>query len=430
MPDIILIIGWVFCIFILQVVELDLILSTLSNDQPPVARKITRLLMSSYFPFKASIEEACNRCVILIKRSPMAGARFCEFAALEGASLESLLELVRVFFTLVLSPDNLDADHIEGLLLAASHLCRTLAMEPNYKNALRELFSSEKLKCLFSSASSKCIQSSIIDIVSTISVADVSEVLDLCMDRVTNCSGISEDVERQAEVRSVHKLLISCGGFDDMFQCLTSLLQKTAYRSHIKFGIEMPKLSVSSAKRKRFKSSGKFSAPWKYVNRRKPSNFEDDYSVAVGVTWQIKDLLISEDTRNAILEAQALESSFLALKFISEVSILQCTHCEYMDTTPVMAYTALSLHMALQNGSLCSSKDTSTKKNESSDSLRSSLKASSSTYILNFHFPIYLHQSCFHMYDVSSFNFWLHMKFCSYCCLETILFENYAAFLF
>ncbi|KAF3440827.1 hypothetical protein FNV43_RR19113 [Rhamnella rubrinervis] len=353
-----------------KVVELDMILSTLSNDQPSVARKLTRLLMSSYFPFKASIEEACNRCVILIKRSPMAGARFCEFAALEGASLESLLELVRVLFTLVLSPDNLDADHIEGLLLAASHLCRTLATEPHYKNALKELFSGEKLKCLFSSASSRRTQSSIIDIVSTISVADVSELLDLCMDRITNCSGISEDVERQAEVRSVHKLLISCGGFDDMFQCLTSLLQKTAYRSHIKFGNEMPKLT----KRKRFKSSGKFSAPWKYVNRKKPSNFEDDYSVAVGVTWQIKDLLISEDTQKMVLEAQALESSFLALKLISEVSILQCTHYEYMDTTPVVAYTALSLHMALQNGSLCISKDTGTKKNESSDSSRPSLK--------------------------------------------------------
>ncbi|KAF3438653.1 hypothetical protein FNV43_RR21417 [Rhamnella rubrinervis] len=109
-----------------NVVELDMILSTLSNDQSSVAQKITRLLMSSFFRFKASIQEACNRCVILIKRSVMAGARFCEFAALEGASLESLLELVRVLFTLVLSLENLDADHIEGLLLAASHRCPTL----------------------------------------------------------------------------------------------------------------------------------------------------------------------------------------------------------------------------------------------------------------------------------------------------------------
>lgn len=376
-------------------VELDLISSTLSNDQPLVARKITRLLLPSYFPSKASIEEACNRCITLFKRSPMAGARFCEFAALEGASLKSLLELVRVFFTTVLSSDNLDADHIEGILLAASHLCSTLASEPYYKNALKELFSGDKLKCLFASASSRRIQSSIIDIVSTISVADVSEFLDLCMDRVTNCSGISEDVERQAEVRSVHKLLISSGGFDDMFQCLTSLLQKTAYRCHIKFGVEMPKLSNSSSKRKRFKSSCKFSAPWKYVNRKKPSNFEDDYAVAVGITWQIKDLLISDDTRKAILETRALESSFSALKFISEISILQCTHCEYMDTSPVVAYTALSLIMALQNVSLNSSNDTGIKNSETSGSSRSSLEASGSTFGFILLFPIYLHRVAF-----------------------------------
>ncbi|XP_048322357.1 uncharacterized protein LOC107424913 [Ziziphus jujuba] len=357
-----------------KVVKLDVLLSTLAADQPHVAQKITRLLMPSYFPSKTSIDEACNRCVTLIKRSPMAGARFCEFAVLEGASLKSLLELVRAFLSLILSTDKLDTECIDGLLVAASHLCSTLSCEPYYKNALKELLSGEKLKCLFASASSRRAQSCIVDIVSTICVADVAGLLDLCVDRVTNCTGLSQDVERQAEVRSVHKLLISCGGFDDMFESLTSLLQKIAYRCHIKFGIEMPKMNVSSAKRKRYKFSGKLSAPWKNVSGKKPSNFEDDYSVAVGIAWQINDMLKSEDTQKAILESQALESSFLALKFISEVSILQCTHSENMDVLPVLAYTALSLHMTLQNVSIRSSKDSGIKKNESSDSSKSSTK--------------------------------------------------------
>ncbi|GFZ18822.1 ARM repeat superfamily protein [Actinidia rufa] len=83
-----------------KVVRLDLLLSTLANDQPLIAQKITKLLMPSYFPSKVTVEEACNRCVTLIKRSPMAGARFCEFALSEGASYQSLVELVKVFISL------------------------------------------------------------------------------------------------------------------------------------------------------------------------------------------------------------------------------------------------------------------------------------------------------------------------------------------
>ncbi|XP_024025465.1 uncharacterized protein LOC21392733 isoform X2 [Morus notabilis] len=351
-----------------KVVELDVLLDALANDQPEIAQKITRLLMPSYFPSKAPTEEACNRCLALIKRSPMAGARFCEFSVLEGASLKSQTELVKALINSAVSLDKLHGNHVDGLLLAAANLCCALASEPNYKSALKEFFVGEKLKCLFARASTRHAQSSIFKIASTISIKEIAALLDGCMAFITNCTGLSGDVERQAEVRSAHHLLLSCGKLDCMFEVLTSLLQRTVDNCQIQYGIEVPKQGVSSAKRKDSKSSSKISAKWKQVGGKKASNFEEDYSVCVGIAWQIKDLLKLEDTRKAILESQHLESLLMALKVISEVSILQSLHCECIDISPVLAYTTLSLHMTLENVSISGSKDCSSKRNDVPDS--------------------------------------------------------------
>lgn len=356
-------------------VGLEVLLSTLVNDQPLVAQKITKLLMPSYFPSKVPVGEACSRCVRLIKRSPMAGARFCEYLASEGASLKPLMELIRVFISLVLSPDKVNADQIEGLLVAAVYLCNSLATEPFYKNALKELLAGEKMKSLFAAASTARAQSSVLNIVSTISPNDAVGLLEECMELVTNCRGISDNVERQTEVRSAHRLFLSCDAFDDMFDALTLCLQKAAYRCHIKFGTEAPKNCVSTAKKKKSKYFGKISAKWKNVNGKQQLNFEEDYSISVGIAWQIRDLLISEDSRKAILSAQMLEMSFFAIKIISEVSIMQCVLCEYLDVSPILAYTALALHMTLQNVTIYGNKLCGTKKNNT-DSLGSFQEAS------------------------------------------------------
>ncbi|KAI9165606.1 hypothetical protein LWI28_017258 [Acer negundo] len=332
-----------------KVAGLDVLLSTLANDQSQVAQKITRLLMPTYFPSRINIEEACNRCVTLMKRSPMAGARFCEFVLSEGASLKSLMELFRVLINLVLSDNKLDTDQIEGFLVGVANLCNSLASESCYLNALKELFTGDKVKCLFAAASTGHARSSIFDIVSIISPNNVVGLLEDCMGLVSNCSGLSEDVEKQAEVRSAHKLFLSCNAFNDMFEALTKLLQKVAYRCNVKFGTEIPKQSVSSTKRKKSKSSVKVSAKWKHVSGRKSSSFRKDYSMAVGVAWQMKDLLLSEDSRKAVIGSESLEPSFLALNVISEVSIVQSVNCDYMDAYPVLAYTALALQMTLQN---------------------------------------------------------------------------------
>ncbi|KAK9284726.1 hypothetical protein L1049_023903 [Liquidambar formosana] len=363
-----------------KVIGLDVLLSTLAKDQVVVAQKITRLLIPSYFPSKVTLKEACNRCVTLIKRSPVAGARFCEFALSEGASLKSLMQLVIVLISSVLSPDKLDPEQVEGLLVAAANLCNDLVIEASYKAALKELFSSEKLKCLISVATTGRAQSSIFNIVSTTSPDDVSGIFEECMGLVTNCSGLSENVERQAEVRSAHKLMLSCDWFEDMFEGLTRLLQKAAFGCHVKFGTEMPKQTVPHAKHKKVKSSAKISAKWKQVSRKKTPNtatsiFEEVYPISAGIAWQIKDLITSEDTRKAMLGSQTLELAFFALKVISEVSIVQCIHCEYMDTSPILAYTALALHMTICNVHINGTNNHGTKMNDGLDSASSSLEA-------------------------------------------------------
>ncbi|XP_057957606.1 uncharacterized protein LOC131150725 [Malania oleifera] len=363
-----------------KVVGLDALLHTLASDQPPVVQKITRLLIPSYFPSKVAIEEACDRCITLIKRSPMAGAKFCEFASSEGASLKSLMELVRVLINLVLSHNKLDADQIKGLLVAASYLCDSLVSEAIYKAALNELFPVGKLKCLLAAAAPADAQSSVLNIVFKISPDDGGGLVDVCMGLVTNCGSLFEDVEKQAKIRSAHKLVLSCGLFDSMFEALTRLLQKTSFGCHVKFGVEIPKQNTPPAKlKKTSKSSLKFSAKWKHYSGKKSSkvaisNFEEDYSIAVGIAWQIKELLISENSRKAMLCSQILGPAFYALKAIVEASIVQCISCDYMDIYPVLAYMALALQITVQSVSMEGADILGAKKNDGLESARSSME--------------------------------------------------------
>ncbi|XP_038881151.1 uncharacterized protein LOC120072745 [Benincasa hispida] len=331
-----------------KVVSLDVLLTVLAHDQPIISQKITRLLMPSYFPTKVSTKEACSRCITLIKRSPMAGARFCEFAASEGASLKSIVELVRALIDLVSSSAKLDENYIDGLLLSAKYLCSCISKEPCYKIDLKDLFTAKKLKSLLLVAQSRCARSSLFNIFSSFSPDDFTDLLDECMQLLTNCHGLSGDIEKQAEVRSGHKFFQACDALDVMFEAMTLILQKSAYRCHIKFGTEIPKLSVSSGKRKKCKLSGKILSRLKHFGGKKSLSFEEDYFVAVGMSWQVKDLLSDEKTKNALLSCQTIETIFLSLKVICEVSIVQCVNYDFMDVSPVLAYASLALHMTLQ----------------------------------------------------------------------------------
>ncbi|OVA07541.1 Condensin-2 complex subunit G2 [Macleaya cordata] len=363
-----------------KVVNLDALLSSLANDQPLVAQKITRLLMPSYFPSKVSAEEACNRCVTLIKRSPMAGARFCEFALSEGSSPKSLMELVRVSVSLALSHD-VNAEQIEGFLVAAANLCHSLVNETSCKTDLKGFFSGDKLKRLFSRADTERAQTSIFNIATIVSPNDVTGLLKECMVLIKKCGGLSDDVERQAEVRSAHKLMLSRGWFDKLFGALTSLLQTAGSWCHIKFGTEMPMQNSPSVQQKKSTlSAKKTSMKSKSVKGKKPTSYDDtpdieeDFVIAAGAAWQIKDMLTSAHTRDAVMKSPVLELAFSALKVISEVSIKQCMSCGYLETSPVLAYTALVLHMNLQNFEVTDKNDLGGKKNDKLESTRPSLK--------------------------------------------------------
>ncbi|XP_075498615.1 LOW QUALITY PROTEIN: uncharacterized protein LOC142536987 [Primulina tabacum] len=345
-----------------KVVSLDTLCYTLANDQPLVARKITKLLVPSYFPSKVTEEEACKRCITLIKRSPTAGARFCEFVASEGASRRSLMKLFKVLISLTLSSVKLEQEQIVGLLLAASHLCSKLAHDGSFLTALKEALPSDKLKRLFTIASTARAQSSVCNMVSATSPGAVDDLFEECLGLTTECGDLSGNVEKQIEVRSAHKMIWSCGWFNDMFEALVGFLQKAAYGCHVTFAIDLGKNGNHAAKQRKNKSSTKTSLQSRYSRGKKSSdnaknNFFMDYAIAAGVSWQITDLLQSENSRQAILESRNLENAFNALKVISEASILNSLKNDCMDTSPVAAYMTLTLLMSLHNIRISGNKD-------------------------------------------------------------------------
>ncbi|KAK2657625.1 hypothetical protein Ddye_010677 [Dipteronia dyeriana] len=102
-----------------------------------------------------------------------------------------------------------------------ANLYNSLASESCYLNALKELFTGDKVKCLRAAASTGRTRSSIFDIVSIVSPNNVIGILEDYKGLVSNCSGLSEAVKRQAEVRSAHKLFLSGNALNEMFEALT-----------------------------------------------------------------------------------------------------------------------------------------------------------------------------------------------------------------
>ncbi|KZV57012.1 hypothetical protein F511_08170 [Dorcoceras hygrometricum] len=344
-----------------KVLSLDILFSTLANDQPLIARKITKLLVPSYFPSKVTEEEACKRCITLIKRSPTAGARFCEFVASEGASFRSIMKLFKGLINLTLSSVKLEEKQIAGLLLAASYLCRNLAQDGTFLAALRKELPSDKLKGLFAVASKAQAQSCVCNMVSAISPGAVGDLFEECLGLITKCSDLSDNVEKQIELRSAHKMIWSCGWFDDMFETLVGLLEKAAYGCHVTFAIQLGKKCNQAAKRRKSISSINTSLGSRYNGKKSydsaKSSFLEDYAIATGVSWQITDLLQFENSREAILRSRNLENSFIALKVISEASILNSLKIDCMDISPVAAYTSLTLLMSFHDIRVSGNKD-------------------------------------------------------------------------
>lgn len=362
----------------LQVIHFDLLLSSLANDHPLVGWKITKLLIPSYFPSKVTSEEACNRFVALIRRSPVAGARFCEYAASEGASLHFLRELFRVLINLALSPGTLDTQHIDGVLTAASHLIENLASDATYMAAIKEELSGERMKSLFAAATASHARSSVCKLVTSISPDTVNCLFEECMGLIMTCSGLCSDTDRQVDVRSAHNMVMSCDWFDRMLETMSKHLEKTAHGCYSKFGIEPSEFNNPSTKRRKTKSTGRTSSKLSHVKRKQPSNtnFDRDYLIATGIAWQINDFLSSESSCKAILGCRSLGTALFALKVISEASFQQCFQCDSVSTSIVLAYSALTLHISLQNVNIAGIKNIDTKTRERLNSSSLSSEAS------------------------------------------------------
>uniref|UniRef100_A0ACD6A6X9 Uncharacterized protein n=1 Tax=Avena sativa TaxID=4498 RepID=A0ACD6A6X9_AVESA len=335
-----------------KVVGLGTLLSSLADDHPRVAQKITKLLIPSYFPSKLSLKEACARCIALIKRSPAAGARFCEYALSEGSSPRSLVDFIKVAVTLALSPSGLNSEQTDGLVIASAKLIKSLSDEGSNLVALRDYFVNAKLKLLFKIAVSDSAQAALLSMIPVVSPDDLRVLHVECMDIVVNAAETSKQEECQDALLAAHKLVHLSGCSEEMFEALTSILQsKASYFSEI-YGLEPPLCPVASSKRKKGKSPKKTPARSDDIagNRSSTSVIlkNEELAAVGGAAWQINEILKVEEMRAAFLKSHA-EIAFSSLKVISQVYIEQCLQFESLDLTPVLAYTSLATYSALQD---------------------------------------------------------------------------------
>ncbi|CAM0904457.1 unnamed protein product [Alopecurus aequalis] len=192
-----------------KVVGLGTLLSSLADDHPRVAQKITKLLIPSYFPSKLSLEEACVRCITLIKRSPAAGARFCEFALSEGSSPRSLVKFIKRAITVASSSSGLNSEQTDGLIIASAKVIKSLSDQGSSLVALSEYFAKAKLKLLFKTAFSDSAQAALLSMVTVVSPDDLRVLHAECMDIIVKAAVTSKQEECHEALLAAHKLVIS-----------------------------------------------------------------------------------------------------------------------------------------------------------------------------------------------------------------------------
>lgn len=319
-------------------------MSSLANDHPRIAQKITRLLIPSYFPSKLSTKEACARCIALIKRSPAAGARFCEFALSEGSSPRSIVDLVKFSITLALSQTGFNSEQIDGLIIASVNLIKSLSEERSSLATLREFFANAKLRLVLQTVVSEGARAALLSIAPDVLPDDLSVLHEECMDIVVNAARISKQEECQETALAAHKLMVLSGWSDELFEALANILQSKASDFAEIYGFEPPPCPIANLRRKKGKSLKKTPARdvGKGSSKSKVSN--EDLAVAAGAAWQINQLVKAEDLRDAFLQSSYSEIAFSSLKVISQVFIEQCLYLDSLDLAPVLAYLSLATY--------------------------------------------------------------------------------------
>ncbi|KAH9314616.1 hypothetical protein KI387_023243 [Taxus chinensis] len=357
-----------------KVVNLDSILASLATDQCSIAQRLTRLLLSSYFPLKVSVHEACSRFIALVKRSPSAAARFCEYAPSEGVPPKSLIELVKVLISLFMQPDDIDTQGREGILLAVMKLSSSLASNQSCKIALHELFSADNFKCMLSSASSASEFAGILHIASIIPPKDISEFVKHCGQLVMDYNAVLQDERKQEEVRAAHKLILAWGGFDDLMETLTKLLQNAlciAGSGNLTSGINRSKQNRRPKSQRKTKWPIKMSMKLSAMKGKGQSeksgkgSIEGSITIAAAAAWHVENLLAEEGTRKALLASSNLGALSSALKII--VQMIFQEHSNFPDcllVPPIRAYISLITHMVLRQRSLKEGKTSSREKDK------------------------------------------------------------------
>ncbi|KAG0447414.1 hypothetical protein HPP92_028352 [Vanilla planifolia] len=309
-----------------KVVSLDSLFSSLADDHERVARKLTRLLIPSYLPSKVTPKEACNRFFTLMRRAPVAGARFCEFALSEGSSLKTLMELLRFSLGLVLTGSGLSSGQIDGLITASANICSTTSVQARI---------------------------AVLGIASMVSPDDLGELHDRCIIFVIECTDLSDDQERKGLLSAVHRLMLDCGWFDELVEILTCILKTIAAGILAKFSADVPHQVFQSLKKKH-KLPMKISTKIGFLNGKgskvpDKSKIKKAFNLAAGIAWQLKELIVNVDMRKALLKSPNLEDAFYSLKIISQIFIGQCVNFEFFDTSPIMCLATLSLCLSLEN---------------------------------------------------------------------------------
>jgi condensin-2 complex subunit G2 len=367
----------------MQVAPLEMLLSSLGNDNSLVEQSLTRLLGHSYFPPQVPVKEACKRCIVLIKRAPEAGAKFCKWLLSEGADPKSLLQLVQSLIRLV-KDDELSPEVRSGTLLALSELCQSLLTLEEYQSVIGEMLNGDMLATLMGYAPDSLTRSYVLQIASKLPANNISRLVDYCCDLSMRSNLTPADIE---EVSAVHTLVLAWGGCDELIKALRNALSKPN--------------NLAQSKSKGWKDhttsaevpdgSNDVELLWTCIltsSTSKPSeggkrSENAKLTAALGAAWQVEMLLQREETRLAVLSSGYSEELLKALRVLAQSSIdlargesFQLASISH-PASAVLAYMKLYFHMGLEGSdSDGENMNSSRSRREQQESPKSSPKAS------------------------------------------------------
>lgn len=340
----------------MQVAPLETLLSSLGDDNSLVAQRLTRLFLHSYFPPQVPVKEACKRCVVLLKRAPQAGAKFCKWLLVEGAPPKSLLQLVHSLIRLA-KDDELTPEVRSGTLLALSEVCQSLVTLEECKTVVGEILNGDMLAALMGYAPDSLARSYVLQIASKLPPKDISKLVTYCCDLSLRCPVTPADVE---EVNSVHTLVLAWGGLDQLLDALTKVVLDpiNVPRSASKVGRDRatPRQGKPVGSRAVESAWSTLLTPSssKSSDAGRANNLKDKFAAASGAAWQVDMLLAGEETRLALLNYGHLKELLQALRTLAQIAINRArdgssdlgSTCH--PASAVLAYTKLYFHIVLE----------------------------------------------------------------------------------